>query len=138
MDNILELRNLKRYYSGRCALDLPHFDIERGSILGVAGHNGCGKSTLMRMLAFIEAPDEGTISFEGTVTTPRNASVRLNITLLTQEPYLLKRSVFSNVTYGLKIRGITNIRPKAAEAMTMVGLDPDVFLSRSWRETIRR
>nr|WP_034642216.1 ABC transporter ATP-binding protein [Desulfovibrio inopinatus] len=134
MDNIFELRNLKRYYSGRCALDLEHFDIARGSILGVAGHNGSGKSTLMRMLALLETPDEGRIIFDGAVTTPKDSAARLNITLLTQEPYLLKRSVLANVAYGLKVRGISGIRDKAAEAMEKVGLSPDVFLSRSWRE----
>ena len=54
--------------------------------------------------------------------------------MLSQEPYLLKRSVQANVSYGLKIRGMSDTRHPVRRALEKVGLDPARFSQRSWRE----
>jgi len=56
------------------------------------------------------------------------------VTLLNQEPYLLKRSVEGNISYGLKIRGLSDTARPVSRALSKVGLDPDKLLHRSWRE----
>lgn len=63
--NILELRNLKKYYATQKAVDNISFTIQEGSIFGLLGPNGAGKTTLLRMITGIFFPDSGEINFRG-------------------------------------------------------------------------
>jgi ABC-2 type transport system ATP-binding protein len=63
--NILELKNLKKYYATQKAVDDISFAIPQGSIFGLLGPNGAGKTTLLRMITGIFYPDTGDILFEG-------------------------------------------------------------------------
>lgn len=65
MRNILELKNLKKYYATQKAVDDISFSIGEGSIFGLLGPNGAGKTTLLRMITGIFYPDEGNILFDG-------------------------------------------------------------------------
>jgi ABC-2 type transport system ATP-binding protein len=60
---LLELNNLKKYYSTQKAVDDISFSVEEGSIFGLLGPNGAGKTTLLRMITGIFYPDEGQILF---------------------------------------------------------------------------
>ena len=99
-----ELRNIRHGYGQEFVLDVPELTVEKGISLGLVGPNGCGKSTLLRLLAFLEEPNSGDILFEKMTTDADYASLRKQVTLVLQEPYLLKRSVFDNVAYGLRVR----------------------------------
>src|SRR5215213_4241425 len=70
--NILEARNLKKYYATQKAVDDISFSIEEGKIFGLLGPNGAGKTTLLRMITGIFYPDEGTILFNGKKFDPLN------------------------------------------------------------------
>ena len=70
--NILELQNLKKYFSTQKAVDDISFNIEQGSIFGLLGPNGAGKTTLLRMITGIFYPDEGNIIFNGRKFDPIN------------------------------------------------------------------
>lgn len=131
---LFELRGLVRSFGRREALVLDELDVREGEILGVAGHNGSGKSTLMMLLAFLDAPTSGTLRYRGRPCSGLDASLRREVTLLTQEPYLLKRSVAANVAYGLRVRGVHDTEAAVGAALEEVGLEPATFLSRSWRE----
>ncbi|WP_243545844.1 energy-coupling factor ABC transporter ATP-binding protein [Pseudodesulfovibrio tunisiensis] len=131
---LISLKNIRQQYGGRTVLEIPALDIQPGTIVGLAGPNGSGKSTLLRLLAFLEAPASGQVCFEGQPESIGPGGVHRHVTLLVQEPYLLKRSVFANVAYGLKVRGETDITPKVAEALEQVGLDFKEFAKRSWFE----
>lgn len=61
--NILELRDLKKYYAAQKAVDDVSLSIPEGSIFGLLGPNGAGKTTLLRMITGIIYPDEGSILF---------------------------------------------------------------------------
>src|SRR5215203_5346904 len=63
--NILEVRNLKKYYATQKAVDDISFELKRGSIFGLLGPNGAGKTTLLRMVTGIFFPDQGEIILEG-------------------------------------------------------------------------
>lgn len=119
-------------YGGRPVLHVDRLAIEKKCILGLVGPNGSGKSTLLRILAFLEETTQGTVFFEGRPCTPRHDNVRKRVTLLCQEPYLLKRSVMANVAYGLRVRGETRIAEKVDKALDMVGLAPEIFARRPW------
>src|SRR3982751_3939865 len=63
--NLLEARNLKKYYATQRAVDDVSFTVEPGTIFGLLGPNGAGKTTLLRMITGIFYPDEGEILFNG-------------------------------------------------------------------------
>jgi tungstate transport system ATP-binding protein len=122
-------------YQREPVLAIDRLDIEPASIVGLVGPNGSGKSTLLKLMAFILRPSEGQIRFNGQPASPFDASVRFKVTLLTQDPYLMKRSVFKNIVYGLKVRGDRgNWARSVNDALTMVGLDPVAFSKRYWDE----
>ena len=70
--NILEARNLKKYYATQKAVDDISFSIKEGQIFGLLGPNGAGKTTLLRMITGIFYPDEGEIIFNGRPFDPSN------------------------------------------------------------------
>lgn len=128
---IYELDNLVQRYDGRTALRLGALAVQAGSIVGLVGHNGSGKSTLLRLLAFVEAPVQGEIRFRGVPERPFSPGIRFRVTLLTQTPYLLRRTVFANVAHGLKLRGEKDRIPgRVRESLAMVGLPEDTFSHR--------
>lgn len=131
---LYSLVKIRQTYAGRTVLDVDRLDIHGRTITGVIGPNGSGKSTLMRILAFIEEPAEGRLTFQGHAWPRVDLAARRQVTMLAQEPYLLKRSVQGNVAYGLKVRGMSDIRSRVDRALEQVGLHPDRFAHRSWRE----
>jgi len=134
VSEILHLDNIFQSYSGRAVLDVSSLTLASGEILGLAGPNGSGKSTLLRLIAQLEPPAAGRMRFLGRTVNEGDTGSRRQVTLLTQEPYLLKRTVFANVAYGLKVRGESEIRPRVRDALELVGLAPDTFASRLWFE----
>lgn len=134
--SIYILKNIRQSYNGKIALDIPELSIAPGSITGLMGPNGSGKSTLLKLLAFVVPPVRGEILFLGKPELPFSSGVRFNVTLLTQTPYLLKRSVHDNITHGLKIRGKAHgvkdpaVREQVRSVMEEVGLSFDAFAHR--------
>ena len=129
------LKNIQHYYGNTKVLDIDDLKIEKGSITGLIGPNGSGKSTLLKLLAFARKPTLGQIFYKGHPELPFSSSIRSKITLLTQKPYLLKRTVFENIVYGLKIRNEKhNLEKRVTEALLNVGLDYQNFATRFWHQ----
>ncbi len=127
-NTIYKLNNIKHSYD-KFTLNIPEFSIDTGTSTGLSGPNGSGKSTLLRILALLENPDQGSVLFNN----KHNSNTA--VTLLQQDPYLLKRSVFDNVSYGLIVKKEKgNLKQRAAEALEVVSLDPDKFMNRRWFE----
>ena len=63
--NLLECKNLSKYYSGKCALDRIDLTIESGKIVGLLGPNGSGKSTLIKMISGLLKPSDGELKVAG-------------------------------------------------------------------------
>ncbi|MEN9570357.1 MAG: hypothetical protein RL172_1588 [Bacteroidota bacterium] len=70
--NILELKELRKYFANQKAVDGISLQIKQGSIFGLLGPNGAGKTTLLRMITGIFYPDEGEIIFDGKKFDPIN------------------------------------------------------------------
>ena len=131
---LYELIDVRHSYNDLFTLQIPHLVIDDGSAIGFIGPNGSGKSTLFRILAFLETQSNGSLLFDG-FENPEPSSIREGITLLLQNPYLLKRTVFENVSYGLKAHGDTeNLSERVHEALSWVGLPSDRFGKRQWFE----
>ncbi|WP_319523505.1 ABC transporter ATP-binding protein [Breoghania sp.] len=134
-DPIYRIENLIHRYNRQPVLEVDRLTVAPSSILGLVGPNGSGKSTLLKLMAFIFQPTEGRILFKGKPALPFDEAIRSQVTLLTQEPYLMKRTVFKNIAYGLKVRGEPgDWRQPVHGALNQVGLDPETFSSRQWDE----
>ena len=100
------IRSLVHSYDGKKALDIPQCDIPSGSICALAGPNGCGKTTLLSILALLLAPTSGTVLLHGAeIARSRNKRIRRKVTLVHQKPILFSTSVRKNIAYGLKASG---------------------------------
>ncbi len=124
---LYELRGLKKIFNGRPVLDLPELEIAPGKIYTLIGPNGAGKSTLLNLLAFIDKPSTGRLSFTGEeviYANKRLVELRRRVVLLDQYPILFTGPVWKNVAYGLKIRNIpvAKRKKKVAEMLDMVGM----------------
>lgn len=125
--SLIEVRNLCKEYSGKKALNDVNLRVQSGEIFAVIGPNGAGKTTLLRLLALLDEPSSGTISFDG-VTVDYSAKVRLALRrrmgMVFQQTVLFNMSVFDNVAYGLKIRGLDerSTEKKVKETLELVQL----------------
>jgi len=125
------IRGLAHVYRGQPVLGIDRLDLPRGGIIGVIGPNGSGKSTFLRLAGFVEKPTAGEILFDGRPAGPFAPEVRHRVTLLPQEPFLLKRTVLSNVAYGLRLRKAADHPGERVEkALACVGLDAKDFAQR--------
>src|SRR5215213_2202765 len=104
--NILEARNLKKYYATQKAVDDISFSIEEGKIFGLLGPNGAGKTTLLRMITGIFYPDEGSISFDGRKFDPLNDA--MNIGYMPEERGLYKKmKIGEQALYLARLKGMS-------------------------------
>ncbi len=132
-DPIFDIRNVRHCHQGQPVLEMDHLVIQPQSIIGLIGPNGSGKTTLLNLLAGVDTPTSGCIRFKGGILAPFADATRFQISLLPQEPYLLKRKVYHNVAYGLMLRKqYRNQAVKVYEALELVGLDSEDFCSRPW------
>lgn len=139
----LELVNISKSYNGNQVLrDCSHTFPVGGSYI-VMGPNGSGKSTLFRLAALLEAPDQGQVIYrQSGQPLPLDIKLRRRITMVFPRVGIFNRSVFANVAYGLKCRGLPRkLRGKRVlEVLAQVGLthkahQPAVTLSSG--ETMR-
>lgn len=129
------LDHVTHSYGDKKVLDIARLEIPKGSITGLMGPNGSGKSTLLKILAFAMRPSKGRVFFNNRPQYPFSPEILGKVSLVTQKPYLLKRSVFDNIAYGLKIRQTPrDLKQLVLRAMTDVGLDFDRFAHRQWHE----
>ncbi len=131
---LYEIHNLRQSYEkGHPNLDIAELSIPSGSVTGLVGPNGSGKSSLLKALAFL-IPVSGEIIFDGRPSAGREREIRREATYMLQEAYLLKRSVFENVAYGLRLRGLPAgaIAERVRSGLEAVGLDFKEFSNRPW------
>ena len=113
--NRVALENLEIQKHGQTVCRVSHLQLGAGERLALIGANGSGKSTLLRFLAQLEMDFRGTCRID----VPVNRRVYVH-----QTPYLFRGTVWSNVVYGLKARGLrdSELRPTASEWLDRFGL----------------
>jgi molybdopterin-binding protein len=121
-----ELKNITKVFGNKMALDDINLQIHEGEILALLGPNGSGKTTILKILAFIENPTGGEVKFQGKTVNFKNAEkTRMQSTLVFQKTVLFDTSVYNNIVYGLKIRKVPkNVRDEEVEkALKLVKLE---------------
>ena len=105
--NILEVRNLRKYYATQKAVDDVSFSLAPGSIFGLLGPNGAGKTTLIRMITGIFYPDEGEILFHGAKLDPMKDIA--NIGYMPEERGLYKKmKIGEQAVYLAQLKGLSH------------------------------
>jgi tungstate transport system ATP-binding protein len=118
----MQVENLWKSYRNLKALQGVSFSVDAGKIVVLIGANGAGKSTLLRIIAGLEKPDKGNIRIDE--QNLPDTEMRKNATLVFQQTAMFSRTVYDNLAYGLRIRGIReeDIKQRITEALAAVGL----------------
>lgn len=119
----LKIKNITKKYENQTALDSISLNLKANSISVLVGINGSGKTTLLRLIAGLAEPDEGSIILDNSIK--KASELRKISTMVFQQTSMFNRSVYSNLEFGLKIRGIgkDTIDKKIGNALSIVGLD---------------
>ncbi len=113
----LQLRGIGKHYGARQVLAGIDLSIAPGEFVAIVGRSGCGKSSLLRLLAQLEPADAGTLQAGGGQPL---AALRDQIRIMFQDARLLPwKSVLDNIALGL---AGPEARPRAREALAAVGL----------------
>lgn len=116
------------------ALNNVDLEIEEGSVTGIIGHTGSGKSTLMQLLNGLERPTSGKVYLDGVDIweTPKKISqIRFRVGLVMQYPeyQLFEETVAKDIAYGPSNMGLekTEIDRRVLNAANIVGLSPELL-----------
>lgn len=112
---MLEVRSISRHYGDLKAVDNVSFTIDSGEIVGLLGHNGAGKTTIMKMLSGYLEPDEGDIRFQKKVVQPGDTTLQQALGYLPENlPVYPELSVAGYLQYAATLKGLTGKRQHAA------------------------
>ncbi|MDP9165890.1 MAG: ABC transporter ATP-binding protein [Actinomycetota bacterium] len=124
--NALEITGLAKSFAGHTVLHGVDLEVPTGTVTAVIGASGCGKTTLLRLVAGFESPDAGTIFIAGRKVAHPGAVVaahRRDVGYVAQDGALFPHlTVGENVAYGLGMRGRRS-RIRVAELLETVSLD---------------
>jgi energy-coupling factor transport system ATP-binding protein len=131
---ILQVQNLTHTYSAGTpfehkALDNMNFSVERGEFIGIIGHTGSGKSTLMQHLNGLLKPTSGKVLLDGEdiwsdKKLTRQARFRVGLVFQYPEYQLFEETVYKDIAFGPKNMGLSRqeIDRRVREAASFVGL----------------
>ena len=137
MAPILQVQNLTHIYSAGTpfehkALDNMNFSVERGEFIGIIGHTGSGKSTLMQHLNGLLKPTSGKVLLDGQdiwsdKKLTRQARFRVGLVFQYPEYQLFEETVYKDIAFGPKNMGLSKeeVDRRVREAAGFVGLRED-------------
>ena len=125
----IEVRNLVKRFGSFTALDGVDLKVADGELLALLGPSGSGKTTLLRIIAGLDWPDAGEVTFDGENALARGAGER-QVGFVFQHYALFRHmTVFENVAFGLRVqprsvrKDEASIRARVKELLDLVQLD---------------
>jgi sulfate transport system ATP-binding protein len=125
----IEVKNIVKKFGSFAALDGVDLKIADGELLALLGPSGSGKTTLLRIIAGLDWPDAGELSFDGENALAHDASER-HVGFVFQHYALFRHmTVFENVAFGLRVqpravrKDEAGIRSRVKELLDLVQLD---------------
>lgn len=137
MSAVISVKNLSHKYNAglpheNIAIDNISFDIEKGDFVGLIGHTGSGKSTLVQHLNGLLKPGDGDVILDGKSIwadkkTTRAARFKVGLCFQYPEYQLFEETVEKDIAYGPKNMKLDNeeIGRRVVEAASFVGLRPE-------------
>jgi ABC-2 type transport system ATP-binding protein len=141
---MIEVRALTRAYGDLKAVDGVSFEIGRGEVVGLLGHNGAGKTTIMKMLTGYLEPSAGSIRIDGLDIAEERRAVQRRIGYLPENcPLYPEMAVIDYLEYQGALHGVQPERlssaVRSAVERTALGPkagDPIAILSRGYRQRV--
>lgn len=135
----IELQNVTYIYSSgtpfeKKALDNVSLKIEQGDIIGIIGHTGSGKSTLISLFNGLNAPNSGKVKVFGQDIWENKKeikNIRFNVGVVFQYPeyQLFEETVYKDIAFGPKNMGLNDneIKERVYEAIDLLKLSTDIL-----------
>lgn len=141
---MLHVSNLTRRYGSFLAVNNASFDIHKGEIVGLLGHNGAGKTTIMKMLSGYLEPDNGDISLDSVPLAESAKEAQKQLGYLPENlPVYPEMTVVDYLDYAAHMKGLSGsdkqTEIKRAIAATDLGekiLEPIYTLSRGFKQRV--
>ena len=138
---MIEADALTRRYGDFCAVLDVSFAIEQGEIVGLLGHNGAGKTTIMKMLTGYLEPSSGSVRVDGVSVEQQPLEVQKRLGYLPENlPLYPELSVMDYLSYAAELRGV---EPRTAVANAIAAteleekaLEPIATLSRGFKQRV--
>lgn len=123
-DGLIQGRGLMVRVGHRLILDVVAVEVRGGEVLGVLGPNGAGKSTLLRVLALLQRPSSGVVTFRGAAGREADRLMRRHCAVVFQRPHLWAGTVRENIEIGprLRRRDAGTVRSLAERAADQLGI----------------
>ena len=118
----LNLRSVTKNFADFVAVDDLSLTIPKGSFFALLGPSGCGKTTTLRMIAGLEEPTSGTISIGDTDITHVKPYKRPVNTVFQNYALFPHLTIFENVAFGLRRRGIKDVTGAVEKVLALVEL----------------
>lgn len=141
---MIEVEGLTRKYGDLVAVDDVSFSIGKGEVVGLLGHNGAGKTTIMRMLTGYIEPTAGSVVIDGMPVSEERLSIQRRLGYLSENaPLYPDMSVVRYLEYVADLRGVPRAgRPavlrRALERTWLLdrALDPVGTLSKGYKQRL--
>ncbi len=122
---VLEIKNIEKSFGETRVLEGVSLAIAEGEFVTILGSSGCGKTTILRIIAGLEYPDSGSVLIEGQDMVNVGPEKR-NVNMVFQNYALFPHmNVEQNIGYGLKIKGVPKdeIKKRVKEMLKLVQLE---------------
>ena len=121
----IEIKNLNKNYNNILAVKNINFKINKGSIVGLLGPNGCGKTTTIGMILGLIKPTSGTVIINGQNIENENNRTTILEKVNFISPYVelpKKLTVEENLKVYGKLYGVNNLKDKISDLMKQLNL----------------
>ena len=141
---MIEVSNISKSYNEVLAVDQVSFNINKGEVLGLLGHNGAGKTTIMKMLTGFLSPDTGTINISNMSVSTNTLDIQKIIGYLPENcPVWSEMSIIEYLDFQLSLKNIygENKKKLMNDAIDRTNIRDRVFdsissLSRGYRQRV--
>lgn len=128
---IVNLQDLQVTFGAKTAVSAASFRVDAGETFSLIGASGCGKSTILRVLAGLQREWRGSVDLLGQTITPGfrfQGDLRRNVQMVFQDPYASlhpNHTLWRTLAEPLQIHGIRDVAPRVTTALEQVGLAAD-------------
>lgn len=125
----LEFDRISKKFGNLKAVDQVSFSVNKGEFFSLLGSSGCGKTTLLRLVAGFETPDEGRILLDGQDITHLPPNKRPVNTVFQNYALFPHLNVWENIAFGLRVarKGHTEIKQEVEKMLYLMQMEDHAF-----------